>query len=83
MKKELFLGAEEEARKILVEHTDAYMHGIAIDPEKVTEEEITEIIYEECSCILTDGLLNGKYTLKQYVAIRNELGRLIFSLQEN
>ena len=81
MEKTMFLGAEEEAKKIFTEHTSAYMHGFCIDPEKMSEEEIIEVIYNECAYILTEDLLNGKYTLKQYVAIRNELGRIIFSLE--
>lgn len=79
MTKELFL-VEEEAKRILVEHTSSYMQGIEIDPAEYTDEEIVEEMYEECSCILTNDLLNGKYTLKQYVAVRNKLGELIFSL---
>lgn len=83
MKKEMFLNAEIEAKRILKEHTSAYMHGISIDPEEVSEEDIKEVMYEECSYILTEDLIDGKYTLKQYIAIRNELGKLIFSFLEN
>lgn len=79
MEKELFL-VEEEAKRIFTEHTKSYMQGIEIDPAESTDEEIVEDMYEECSYILTNDLLDGKYTLNQYVAIRNKLGELIFSL---
>ena len=83
MKKEMFLNAEDEAKRIIKDHTSGYMRGVFIYPDEVSEEDITEIMYEDCSYILTKDLLDGKYTLKQYVAIRNELGKLIFSFLEN
>lgn len=80
MEKEIFLSAKE-AKRILAMRTNICIHSIIIDPENMPEEETVEDICDECAYILIDGLLNGRYTLKQYAAVKNELGRIISSLK--
>jgi hypothetical protein len=39
-----------------------------------------EDVYENCAFILTNYLIEGKYTPMQFNAIRNELGKMIWNI---
>ena len=71
---------KHEARRILHEHVYAYMSGIHVEYE--TNRAMMEDMYNECAFILTEALVEGKYTPMQYNAIRNELGELLWSIFE-
>ena len=67
-----------EARKILYEHTSAIMSACAT--EFGSNTEMLEFTTKECGYILTEYLLEGKYTPMQYNAIRNELAQLLWGV---
>lgn len=69
-----------EAKRILREHVCAYMSGVNAKYE--TNRDMMDDMYEECAFILTEYLIEGKYTPMQYNAIRNELGALIWKIFE-
>ena len=66
-----------EAEKILCEHTSAVMSSAHEDNQSMLEFTISE-----CGFILTQHLLEGKYTPMQYNAIRNELAPMLWKLFE-
>lgn len=67
-----------EAEKILCEHTSAVMSAARCGFED--NQSMLEFTTEECGFILTQHLLEGKYTPLQYNAIRNELASLLWSI---
>lgn len=67
-----------EASKILYENTNAYMQGV--HAEYQSNRDMMEDMYENCAFILTNYLIEGKYTPMQYNAVRNELGALIWKI---
>lgn len=69
-----------EASKILYENTNAYMQGVHAEYE--SNRDMMEDMYENCAFILTNYLIEGKYTPMQYNAVRNELGKMIWSIFE-
>ena len=69
-----------EASKILCENTNAYMQ--AVHAEYDSNRDMMEDMYNNCAFILTDYLIEGKYTPMQYNAVRNELGKMIWNIFE-
>lgn len=69
-----------EASKILCENTNAYMQGCHAKYD--SNREMMEDVYENCAFILTNYLIEGKYTPMQFNAIRNELGKAIWNIFE-
>jgi hypothetical protein len=69
-----------EAHCILYEHCAGVM-SVATTEFK-TNEEMLEFMTHECAFILTEKLLEGKYTPLQYNAIRNELSALLWGIFE-
>ena len=69
-----------EASKILCENTNAYMQGVHAEYE--SNRDMMEDMYENCAFILTNYLIEGKYTPMQFNAIRNELGKAIWNIFE-
>ena len=69
-----------EAEKILCEHTSAVMSSAHIEFE--SNQAMLEFTIQECGFILTQHLLDGKYTPMQYNAIRNELAPMLWKLFE-
>ncbi len=69
-----------EASKILHENTNAYMQ--AVYAEYDSNREMMEDMYNNCAFILTNYLIEGKYTPMQFNAIRNELGKAIWNIFE-
>ena len=69
-----------EASKILCENTNAYMQGVHAEYD--SNRDMMEDMYENCAFILTNYLIEGKYTPMQFNAIRNELGKAIWSIFE-
>lgn len=63
------------ARSIIQEHTAGYMSAANYIPEDA--HELWETMINECSYILTEDFLDGKYTPMEYNAIRNELANTI------
>lgn len=66
-----------EAFKILCEHTTAMVSGVNAKYEST--QDMLDSTTEECAFILTTNLVEGKYTPMQYAAVRNELGKLLWS----
>jgi hypothetical protein len=69
-----------EAQKILCEHTSAVMSSTHIEFE--TNEAMLEFTIQECGFILTNYLIEGKYTPMQYNAVRNELAPMLWKIFE-
>jgi hypothetical protein len=69
-----------EATKIIREHTEGYLSGC--HAEYASNREMMECMLRECAFILTNKLLEGKYTPMQYAAVRNELGSLVWDIFE-
>lgn len=69
-----------EASKILCENTNAYMQSVRA--EYTSNRDMMEDMYENCAFILTNYLIEGKYTPMQFNAIRNELGKAIWNIFE-
>ena len=69
-----------EASKILCENTNAYMQGCHAKYD--SNRDMMEDMYENCAFILTNYLIEGKYTPMQFNAIRNELGKAIWKIFE-
>ena len=67
-----------EASKILHENTNAYMQGV--NAEYNSNRDMMEDMYNNCAFILTNYLIEGKYTPMQFNAIRNELGKMIWNI---
>ena len=67
-----------EARNIIAEHTEALMKSTCLERE--TNMDLYDVMIEGCSYILTEALLEGKYTPMQYNAIRNELADMIWNI---
>lgn len=64
-----------QARIIIREHTAGFMSAAIYEPKDASE--LWETMITECSYILTENFLNGKYTPLQYNAIRNELANIL------
>lgn len=75
-----FFDANNEAKKIMREHVCAYMSSVCAKYD--SNREMMDDMYEECAFILTEYLLEGKYTPMEYNAIRNELGEMIWKIFE-
>ena len=69
-----------EASKILCENTNAYMQSVYAEYDN--NRDMMEDMYENCAFILTNYLIEGKYTPMQFNAIRNELGKAIWNIFE-
>lgn len=69
-----------EASKILYENTNAYMQGVHAEYD--SNRDMMEDMYENCAFILTNYLIEGKYSPMQFNAIRNELGKMIWNIFE-
>lgn len=69
-----------EASKILYENTKAYMQSVYAEYD--SNGDMMEDMYENCAFILTNYLIEGKYTPMQFNAIRNELGKAIWNIFE-
>lgn len=74
------MNVELEARDIIAEHTEGLMKSTHLERE--TNSELYDMMIEGCSFILTERLLEGKYTPMQYNDIRNVLGSIIWTLFE-
>lgn len=72
---EIKIDPKVAARRIISDHTAAYISGIHFEPKDATE--LWEVMVEECAFILTEDFLDGKYTAMQYNAIRNELSDIL------
>ena len=74
------------AENILSEHTSAYFNvGYDIDVivNEMTVLEMHENIAKECGFILSQMWIEGKYSTREYFAIRNELGTLLSEIFMN
>ena len=69
-----------EASKILCENTSAYMQSVHVEYD--SNRDMMEDMYANCAFILTNYLIEGKYTPMQFNAIRNELGKAIWNIFE-
>ena len=69
-----------EASKILCENTKAYMQSVHAEYD--SNRDMMEDMYENCAFILTNYLIEGKYSPMQFNAIRNELGKAIWKIFE-
>lgn len=69
-----------EAEQILHEHTCAVMNCATVEFDN--NEDMLAFTIDECGYILTNYLLQGKYTPMQYNAIRNELAQIIWNIFE-
>lgn len=67
-----------EAEKILREHSEGVMSCCTMEFEST--EEMLERTIKECAFILTNKLLEGKFTPLQFNAVRNELSRLLWDI---
>ena len=68
------------AENILAEHTSAYFNvGFETDLilNEMTVQEMHESISKECGFILSQDWIEGKYSTREYFAIRNELATLL------
>lgn len=63
------------AKRIICDHTAAYMASANYEPKDATE--LWDTMVQECSFILVEDFLNGEYTAMQYNAIRNELAKIL------
>lgn len=70
----------QEAQGIIRDHTAAYMTAVEYKPESV--RDLYEDMVEECAYILAQKFIDGEYTPMEYNAIRNELGKLLWSVFE-
>ena len=68
------------AENILAEHTTAYFN-VGFDTDLILNEmtvhEMHEDIASECGFILSQMWIEGKYSTREYFAIRNELATLL------
>ena len=69
-----------EASKIICEYTNGYLQGIIAHYN--SNRDMMEDMYENCAFILTNYLIEGKYTPMQYNEVRNELGKAIWNIFE-
>lgn len=69
-----------EAHTILYEHCAGVMS--CATTEFNSNEAMLEFMTKECAFILTERLLEGKYTPMQYNAVRNELSALLWNIFE-
>lgn len=67
-----------EARTVLYEHTNAVMSSCVT--EFKSNLDMLDYTANECAYILTERLLEGKYTPMQYNAIRNKLAKLLWDV---
>lgn len=67
-----------EAEKILREHSEGVMSCCTMEFD--SNEEMLEATISECAFILTNKLVEGKFTPMQYNAVRNELGKLLWKV---
>lgn len=67
------IDASWEASNIIMKHTEAFMSSSSYEPN--TEEELYDMMIQECSYLLVLDLLSKKYTPMQYNDIRNELAK--------
>ena len=69
-----------EAKKIIYEHCGAVMSCCVTEFE--SNQDMYEFTLNECAFILTENLMQGKYTPMQYNAIRNELSQILWAIFE-
>ena len=67
-----------EARTILYEHTNAVMSCGTTEFD--SNLDMLDFTAHECAYILTERMLEGKYTPMQYNAIRNKLAQLLWDI---
>ena len=74
---------EMKAQEILHMHTEAFMKGCHLDTntiEKMSEESMYDSMTEECSFVLSQMLINGEITLREYFHVRDALGALLYKI---
>lgn len=69
------INIEREAQHIIIEHTKAFMSSGMFEPKD--DKELYDAMVRECSYILVKNLCSHKYTLMEYNAIRNEIGKIL------
>ena len=69
------MNIEWEAKKILYEHTTSCMSCGEVEAK--SNEELWEFMVDNCGYMVAENLLSGKYTPMQYIAVCNEVGRLL------
>ena len=73
-----YFDAKAQALDILCEHNTAILSGIHC--EFSSNEDMLDVTTEECAFILTNRLVEGKYTPMQFNAVRNELAELLWKV---
>lgn len=66
---------KREARKILHEHTTSCLSCGEVEVED--NEALWEFMVDNCGYMMAENLLEGKYTPMQYIAVCNELGKML------
>ena len=72
--------AKAQALDILCEHNTAILSGIHC--EFNSNQDMLDVTTEECAFILTNRLVEGKYTPMQFNSVRNELAELLWKIFE-
>lgn len=67
--------AKFEARRIVEAHVSGYMMGMIAEPKD--EEELCEMMADECAHWLIEERLEGKLTPMQFNSVRNEITELL------
>ena len=70
--------AKAQALDVLCEHNTAILSGIHC--EFNSNQDMLDVTTEECAFILTNRLVEGKYTPMQFNAVRNELAELLWNI---
>jgi hypothetical protein len=71
-----------EAREILTEHTVAHLTVTYPEIAKMSLEDMFDDLYEGIGYVLSEYFAEGKYSIKEYFEIRNELAKLLSKLWE-
>ena len=74
------LNPKIEAEEILVLHTKDFLTAISIPKDDIVEmptREMLDIVVDGCANILTERLVNGRYSLREYYLVRSCLADLI------
>lgn len=72
------LDINQEAKRIIRDHTEGFMNATQYKPDD--EDELWETMLSECASILTEDFLDGKYTPMQYNDIRNEVAEILLKI---
>ena len=73
-----YFNAKAQALDILCEHNTAILSGIHCKFN--SNQDMLDVTTEECAFILTNRLVEGKYTPMQFNAVRNELAELLWKV---